>query len=142
MCKLILFLGCSGSGKSTKAKELAKKLNAIVCSADHYFYDVFGKYNFDASKLGHAHKMCYDKAYRTLEQQQDVIIDNTNANAKDRKVYEDLAKSFGIEVEYVEPETSWKYDIDELIKKNTKGTPREVIEKQLNGVMAWKNSKK
>ena len=86
--------------------------------------------------------MCYDKAVRNLEQNFNVIIDNTNANAKDRKVYEDLAKSFGIEVEYVEPDTHWKYDIDELMKRNTKGTPREAIERQLNGVLAWKNSKK
>lgn len=142
MCKLILCIGASGSGKSTKVKELSKKLNAVVCSADHYFYDIFGKYHFDPSKLGHAHKMCYEKAQRTLEQNLDAIIDNTNANAKDRKIYEDLAKSLNVQIEYVEPDTSWKYDIDELIKRNTKGTPREVIERQLNGVLTWKNSKK
>ena len=139
MCKLYMMVSASGAGKTTKAKELAAKYKAIICSADHYFYDVFGVYRFDASKLGHAHKMCYDKAVRNLELNLDVIIDNTNANARDRKVYEDLAKSMGVTVEYVEPDTPWRYDIEELMKKNTKGTPREAIERQLKGVLAWKN---
>lgn len=131
MVKLYLLIGPSGSGKSTKARKLASETNAVVCSADDYFYDLFGKYNFDANKLGFAHKMCYDKAKRNLEDGKSVIIDNTNLVAKDRKKYLDLALEFGAKADIVVIDTYWSTDVDALLVKNTKGTPRHVIERHV-----------
>ena len=60
--KMFIMRGISGSGKSTKAREIMAKENscgnaAIICSADDFFM-ASGKYKFDASKLGQAHAWC------------------------------------------------------------------------------------
>ena len=139
--KVFINLGASGSGKTTKAKELADQTGAVICSADSYFYRN-GPYEFDAKKLGVAHRLCYEMAESSLKVGKPVIIDNTNTNAKDRKVYIKLAEQYGVPYEIVEPDTPWRHDIEALMKRNTKGTPREVIERQLTGVLNFlKNSK-
>lgn len=131
MLNLYLLIGPSGSGKSFLAKELAQSNNAIICSADHYFYDSLGNYNFDIKKLGHAHKMCYDKAKRYLSDGKDVIIDNTNLIAKDRNKYKDLALEFGAKVTILTSRVNWSTDVEVLMKKNTKGTPKDVLERHV-----------
>jgi predicted kinase len=92
--------------------------------------------------LALAHKICYDKADKYLSDGFNVIIDNTNTNSKDRKKYEKLAEKYEAEVVFVEPEANWRYDLEELVKRNEKGVPRETIERQMNGAIQFWNSKK
>lgn len=56
--KKILYIvrGLPGSGKTTLAHSIAQR----VYSADDYFTDARGNYNFDASKLGVAHAQCME----------------------------------------------------------------------------------
>ncbi len=57
--------GLPGSGKSTlskKIKELYGSEKTVVCSADDFFTDKDGNYNWVENKLGEAHFTAYSKA--------------------------------------------------------------------------------
>lgn len=84
----ILMRGYAGSGKSSKAIELAKEYNAAICSADHYWM-VDGKYCFDKDKIHLAHADCFSHFKEWVKQGQNVIIDNTNLKFEDIQKYTD-----------------------------------------------------
>ena len=101
----MILRGLSGAGKTTYALRLMKKLNSmfglrvIKCSADDYFTDNDGNYNFNAAKLGSAHGYCKYEAARACRSGNDlVVIDNTNVRHKDIKPYKDIAKEYDYRV--------------------------------------------
>ncbi|XP_038618085.1 NEDD4-binding protein 2-like 2 isoform X2 [Tachyglossus aculeatus] len=61
-----------------------------------------------------------------------VIIDNTNTQAWEMKPYVEMAIGKGYRVEFHEPETWWKFDPEELEKRNKHGVPREKIAQMLD----------
>lgn len=83
MPKLTLIRGLPGSGKST----LAKTYDAYHVEADEYFIDFQGYYEFDAAKLGLAHKWCLNVATEWLKQGYDVVVSNTFTTMKELKPY-------------------------------------------------------
>lgn len=89
--KCLLMRGYAGCGKSTKAKELAAEWgNTVICSADDYWLDSAGNYNFDVTKLKLAHEQCYNKFKKAVSIGQNVIVDNTNLKFEDCKKYLDF----------------------------------------------------
>lgn len=92
--------GQPGAGKSfyvTKHFPLA-----TVCSADHYMVDMYGDYKFDVNKLGQAHAACYGKFVNALEENDDlVVLDNTNIKTAWFKEYLDSAKEYEYEVKII-----------------------------------------
>ena len=70
MNKLIIMRGLPGSGKSKVVREIiAKAINdhqhsAIVCSADQFFTNPDGEYNFNPSMIAQAHMDCQVKALK------------------------------------------------------------------------------
>ena len=124
MKKLIIMRGLPGSGKST----LAKKQKGVICSADDYFTDMWGRYHFDAAKLPYAHFECRRKAYRLMREGiSTVVIDNTNIYKSNSSFYVESAQEFGYTVEYLSPTTPWAWDPVECFKKCKHGVPLEVI---------------
>jgi predicted kinase len=82
--------GYAGSGKSYKSEQIKKENeNTEIVSADHYWLDSSGNYNFDVTKLSLAHKDCYDKFTRLVNSGVNVIVDNTNLKYNDIKKYID-----------------------------------------------------
>ncbi len=78
MRKLILIRGLSGAGKTT----LARRLSRYIFSADDYFLDEDGYYNFDPKKLPQAHLACQDLVRQELnnrmrEHDNPVVVHNT-----------------------------------------------------------------
>lgn len=58
MKSLYLIRGVSGSGKSTLAEQLSENGKYPVLSADMYFEDSDGNYDWDGSKIKDAHAWC------------------------------------------------------------------------------------
>lgn len=124
---MYIMRGLPGSGKSTRAKQIAQDTNAVICSADDFFLNDAGEYVFDAANLHKAHLTCQKKADVAVYEGKNVVIDNTNIKLRDMKFYVDLAKQNNIEIEYVEPTTSWAWNVEECFVRNTHKVPKDVI---------------
>jgi len=104
--------GIPGSGKSTKARELARP--EFICSADDYFVDSKGVYVFKQHEIAQAHAACLKKFIRLVHQHHnsimddgqwadfDVVLDNTNLRKWEYESYEQIAWIAGMQVEFHE----------------------------------------
>ncbi|XP_067999167.1 NEDD4-binding protein 2-like 2 [Melanerpes formicivorus] len=131
--KLLLILrGLPGSGKSTLSRILlGQSREGIVFSTDDYFRQQDG-YTYNAAHLGDAHDWNQRRAKQAMEQgKSPVIIDNTNTQAWEMKPYVEVALEKGYRVEFHEPDTWWKFDPEELEKRNKHGVTREKIAQML-----------
>lgn len=125
--KMVMILrAVSGSGKSTFAESI-KYLAGDECeiaTADDYFIDKEGNYNFDVRKLGEAHRVCREKFEEALKQNKKrVICANTNTDDKTVNLYIDLAKKYGYP--YVVLVVEKRHDFD-----NCHNVPQEALKKQ------------
>ena len=138
---MIIMRGPSGSGKTTLAKELQKEHNAIIASADHFFM-VQGEHCFNANKLPRAHNWCQERARCACEDDQNVIIDNTNMALWEMKPYVQMADFFKYEVRfewgknpYLSKALKGLLEMGDacfgMFNDNTHDTPPEVIFAQL-----------
>lgn len=66
MKSLYLIRGCPGSGKTTFANEMSEYGKYPIISADMFFEDFHGNYNWDASKIKDAHIWCYNETERVM----------------------------------------------------------------------------
>ncbi len=124
---VVIMQGPPGSGKSTRAAQVAKEFgdNVTICSTDDQFIGPDGVYTFDPSKLFQNHLANQRKVEKELKAGRNVIVDNTNLVARDAKAYIDLAKKYGAKVR-VERCTG-KY-------QNVHGVPADKVE-QMRGRM-------
>jgi predicted kinase len=133
--ELILMRGLPGSGKSTRARELAGHFGQVF-STDDFFVDVDGNYKWFGNLLGKAHDWNQRRSLAALHANIPiVVIDNTNTTLKDLRSYLphiNAARQLGYTVRVEEPQTSWKFDLDELVELNTHNVPRVAIETMLN----------
>uniref|UniRef100_A0A8C9UCF7 NEDD4 binding protein 2 like 1 n=1 Tax=Serinus canaria TaxID=9135 RepID=A0A8C9UCF7_SERCA len=58
-----------------------------------------------------------------------VIIDNTNIHAWEMKPYVMMAHENRYEVTFQEPDTPWKFNVQELARRNIHHVPREKIQR-------------
>lgn len=117
--KLIIMRGAPGSGKSTKAREIANSawedgyLAVDIWSADSYFVRPDGVYEFSFKTLKNAHKWCREGVEKSMMMDnydyEDgfggpadlIIVDNTNTRKWEYQVYLDLAEKYGYDVEEI-----------------------------------------
>lgn len=94
MKTVILLRSVSGAGKSTLANLLASNEWWVTVCADDYFTDADGNYNFDATKLGIAHKECQQKFMEALSDPtvEGIVVANTNTREREFSFYENAAK--------------------------------------------------
>ncbi|XP_037123873.1 NEDD4-binding protein 2-like 2 [Syngnathus acus] len=130
---LILMRGLPGSGKTTMARELlATGPSGLILSTDDYFVHDSG-YRYDPNLLGEAHEWNHQRAGDAMRDgRSPVIIDNTNLQAWEMKPYVQMALQQGYQVDFCEPNTSWKYDPSELEKRNKHGVSQEKIAQMLD----------
>ena len=127
---LIIIRGISGSGKSTLAQQLGK--DGVVLSTDDFFMES-GKYEFDPDGIGYAHDWNIDRSEQAMKKGiSPIVIDNTTVEAWEAKPYVNQALKYGYKVKFREPNTTWKFDAEELAKRNTHGVPKDIIEKMIN----------
>jgi len=97
--------GGPGSGKTTFVEKL-KTLTSdplVVCSADDYFINDFGDYEYNPDRIEAAHASCLNKcATAMVGSRPDIIIDNTNAKPQQMIPYFALARAFGYKVGVVQ----------------------------------------
>ncbi|XP_071990493.1 uncharacterized protein [Engystomops pustulosus] len=129
---LVLLRGVPGSGKSTLARTLLQQSpDGIVLSTDDYFCQENG-YTYDVKLLGDAHSWNQNRARRALDDgRSPVIIDNTNIQGWEMKPYVQMAVDRRYDVEFMEPDTWWKKDAQELERRNTHRVPRDKISQML-----------
>ncbi|SJN33993.1 hypothetical protein FM109_12275 [Vibrio casei] len=97
--KLTLIRGLPGSGKSTFAKVLAKKTDAVHFETDMYFVDDSGEYRFAPNHLEKAHQWCQQQTYHALLQGKSVIVSNTFVRYWEMKAYKEMANKLNVKLE-------------------------------------------
>lgn len=97
MITLTLVRGLPGSGKTTLATQICDSTNpSMVIEADHYFYDDYGNYIFDADKLRQAHEWCQDYTRAGLENEFNMVVANTFTTLREMKEYYQMAKKLNV----------------------------------------------
>ena len=101
---LYIVRGLSGSGKSSIARELVNNIwdsesDSFVkdfYSADDYFTDKYGNYNFDPSKLKEAHEQCQENVELAMQRDcvRKVAVANTFSQAWEAEPYFKLAEKY------------------------------------------------
>ena len=121
--------GLSGSGKSTLAKELVGE--GLIFSTDDLFIDK-GEYKFNPGKLGINHKQNQENAIEAMKEGiSPIVIDNTHTQSWEAKPYVEAGVEHDYEVLFMQPDTEWAFNPDQLASKNTHGVPKVAIERML-----------
>lgn len=99
----IILRGLPGSGKSSFARFIRDsdphRCLVEIVSADDYFTDIEGNYNFEIGKLDEAHAWCAARAHAEFADNTDiVIIDNTNCRVEEFNWYKETAEEHGYQV--------------------------------------------
>lgn len=92
---MIILRGLSGSGKSFLANKIFERYKhcCTVCSADDYFVQSDGSYQFEKTLLRDAHEHCQQKAVAACKDGIPmVILDNTNIKLWEMEFYARLAQ--------------------------------------------------
>ncbi|XP_010012246.1 PREDICTED: NEDD4-binding protein 2-like 1 [Nestor notabilis] len=102
--------------------------SAVVLSTDDFFLEN-GVYVFEPDFLEDAHKWNQKRARKAMKNgKSPVIIDNTNIHAWEMKPYVMMARENGYEVIFQEPDTPWKFNVQELTRRNIHHVPRQKIQ--------------
>ncbi|NXH29326.1 N42L1 protein, partial [Myiagra hebetior] len=103
--------------------------SAVVLSTDDFFVEN-GVYIFEPDFLEDAHKWNQKRARKAMKNgKSPVIIDNTNIHAWEMKPYVMMACENRYEVTFQEPDTPWKFNVQELTRRNIHHVPREKIQR-------------
>ena len=103
--ELILLRGLPGSGKTTLAKiilQLRSTDEPEVLSADDFFEDNEGEYNFDSTKLKEAHNYCQFRCSERMRQQKaKIVVANTFTQEWEMDEYFKMAERYNYRVHSV-----------------------------------------
>lgn len=122
--KVVIMRGPSGAGKSTYTKKHFP--GALVCSADHFFYNKEGKYEFKANLIGAAHESCKRVFKKALAAESPlIVVDNTNTKMWEMKPYIMAAKNAGYDIEFVRLSTP----VDVAAARNVHGVPLDAVQR-------------
>ena len=147
MKKLILTVGCPGSGKSTFAKIECAKGNTVNLNRDSFremvkALDERNEWKFNKSNEALVTELQIGSLDFSFERNDRVIISDTNLNPSTRARFEDYAKAKNIKVEYVNLDIPWK----ELVRRNNyrgnKAVPISVLRDMYSKMREYMGKKK
>lgn len=124
--------GLPGSGKTALARDIAARRKATIVSADDFFTDEFGDYNYNAACLDQAHIFAKNQMLTAIaENQETIIIDNMNIRIIDMLRYGISVPKLTYEVTFhsLSPNTSWCWDSEICFKKCIHRVPLTIIER-------------
>jgi uridine kinase len=126
---LILLRGLPGSGKTTLAEVILQSNQGVrpdVISADNYFIDDKGNYNFDPTKIKEAHNNCQQIcADRMRLEFSKVVVANTFTEEWEMKPYFEMAERYNYRIHTIIVEN--RHD-----SKNIHGVPDEKLQQMAN----------
>ena len=102
---LILLRGVPGSGKTTLANVILQQPNnnpQEILSADDFFEDENGEYNFDPTKLKEAHNYCQFRCSERMRQQKvRIVVANTFTQEWEMDEYFKMAERYNYRIHTV-----------------------------------------
>ena len=132
--KVVILCGVSGSGKSTRCKEVYP--DALVVSADHFFMRS-GEYKFDPKRLSDAHGDCLRQFVRYLcENHGTIVVDNTNTTIAELAPYAALALAYGADLQI----EILSCQVKTAAGRNVHGVPEQGIVKQAERLATLKEN--
>lgn len=137
-----LYIPCapSGSGKSTLAKKLKEEQpDLVICSADTFFVQPDGSYNFNPGRLKDAHEDCQFKAQVALSKGLSVYVDNTNTVWEHFEIYIRYAAVYGHKIVFKLFDVP-KEKLPVLVARNVHSVPEKSIERQWQGIQELKKT--
>ena len=120
MPHMMILRGGPGSGKSWYAAQRCFTIGVIptVCSADEFFINDVGEYDFDPKWLGRAHGACLKKCVEAMASRLKVIIDNTNSKPEEMIPYLALCQAFSYSCKVItihcDREIAWARQLHDL----------------------------
>lgn len=135
MKKIILTVGCPGSGKSTWTREfIAKNPGFFNINRDDYRQSIMGhdardEYKYTKKKETLVTDMQHTTAHTMLMQDgtKGVVISDTNLNPERRAVWEQFAKELGHKIEYQVFDVPWTELVKRNSKRGSKAVPIDVL---------------
>ncbi len=129
--EVILMRGLPGSGKSTWIQSLRGKTSLHVVSADLFFMNAQGNYEFKQEKIAEAHNQCLCEFVDVCQEQraETIIVDNTNIATWEISPYYRLAEIFGYIPRIVRMECS---SVEKAFRRQKHGVPLELMYKMRN----------
>lgn len=128
--KLFIMVGVSGSGKSTKARELSENGGFKVVETDSIRKELTGNES-DQSQNGKVFFVAKQRVRDHLRENRNVIFDATNLSIKDRREFVDIGKEFSAEIHAHVVKPALSVSISRNLLRDRK-VPVEIIEKQNN----------
>ena len=127
--ELILLRGLPGSGKTTLAKiilQLRSTDEPEILSADDFFEDKKGDYNFDPTKLKEAHNYCQFRCSERMRQQKaKIVVANTFTQEWEMDEYFKMAERYNYRVHTVVVENRHG-------NENIHGVPEDKLQQMKN----------
>lgn len=138
--KLVVMRGLPGMAKSTIAdfiRENIGSLSVVVCSADHFFTDKDGNYNWYPQGISQAHQECQENARKAMEIGiLTVIVDNTNVQRSEFSKYTRWAEEYGYGIVEI---TVGNLDVDKAVERNSHNVPKKSIQRMAERLArSWK----
>jgi predicted kinase len=127
--ELILLRGLPGSGKSTLAKiilQLRSTDEPEILSADDFFENKEGDYNFDPTKLKEAHNYCQFRCSERMRQQKArIVVANTFTQEWEMEEYFKMAERYNYRIHTVIVENRHG-------NENVHGVPEDKLQQMKN----------
>ena len=124
--------GVSGSGKSTIAKDLAKRYDGLIVSTDRIREELFGDANVQRQN-GRVFELAFERLKEGLETNHCVIFDATNLTKKDRAKVLEVVN--GVEHKGFNRVCWVNSTLENAVARNQgreRKVPTEIIERQFN----------
>lgn len=126
---LILLRGLPGSGKTTLAHIILQHpagLEQEVLSADDFFEDENGDYNFDSTKIKEAHNYCQFRCSERMRQQKSrIVVANTFTQEWEMEDYYKMAERYNYRVHSIIVENRHG-------NENVHGVPEDKLQQMKN----------
>jgi predicted kinase len=117
--RLLIIRGIPGSGKTTLADKIAKKINASHFENDTFFTDDQGNYHFDINYHQQAKDECLEKTKEALFAGKIVVVSNTFIKKSEMEPYTKFCDENG-DLNYAVIEMELRFE-------NTHNIPQSIV---------------